>query len=633
MCGIVGVLAERPLREEGRESLAEATRSLARRGPDGEGLYVEGNLGLGHRRLAILDPDQGRQPWVDPASGVALTYNGEIYNFRSLRGRLEGKGHRFQTDCDTELLVRAYLEWGTDCLQVFSGMFAFALYDPRRGGIWLVRDRLGIKPLYYYPGKDGLIFASSLKALMTFPEVPRRLDGEAAWHYFRTIRTTLRNKTLLSGVYSLEPGTHFWWAPGEGIPRAEPYWELPACSPEEKLAVSFEDAVETTRERLEAAIREQLVSDVPVGGFLSGGLDSSILAALVSNGRTASFGTFSTGYRRHGYNEWIYAREASTSLGVAHEEVALEEADYFDQWNWLIEEKGQPLSTPNEIPIFKLAEAFGRQFTVALTGEGADEVFGGYTGPTYSALDFDRSRGRHGSMDGGALSRWYGCSGFATRMDHYFRVNSWLPEERLREILNASWIPAVEGDPVRAYYQSFFDRYSRCSTFDAYLRIQLRTNLEGLLSRLDTSTMAAGVEGRVPFTDHRLVEWVFSLPDDFKMAVRPGLDWKALRERTSFELVGEGLVLSKRLLREGYREIVPPSVLERQKMSFPVPFLEWFADEADHPMQQVIRENRGSCGLLSENLPTEMTERDPMLGWPLANLCLWMRRFSIASPG
>ncbi len=632
MCGIVGVLAGKPLGEGDRKALLEATRLLARRGPDGEGVTVEGNLGLGHRRLAILDPGQGKQPWVDEESGVALTYNGELYNFREIRRRLERSGHRFRSQCDTELLLRAYLEWGEDCLRHFSGMFAFGLYDPRRGRLWLVRDRLGVKPLYFHHSRGRLIFASSLKALMAFEGVPRRLDREAAWHYFRTIRTTLGDRTLLSGVRSLEPGSHLWWSPDEGSPRARTYWELPALSPEEKLVVSFPDALETTRQRLEAAVREQLVSDVPVGGFLSGGLDSSILAALVTAQRQEAFGTFSTGYRREGYNEWAYAREASSELGVAHEEVALEEEDYHGGWEWLVAEKGQPLSTPNEIPIFKLAERFGRSFSVALTGEGADELFGGYTGPTYSALDFDRSRGRFGSIEGSALSRWYGCSGFANRMDHYFRVNSWLPEDRLRRLLDPDWVPVPSSDPLKAYYQTLFDRYSRCSTFDAYLRIQLRVNLEGLLSRLDTSTMAAGVEGRVPFTDHGIAEWVFSLPDEYKMAVGEGVDWESLRGKNTFELEVEGLVRSKRLLREGYRGLVPASVVERRKMSFPVPFLEWFATGTDHPMQQVIREEGQHCGLLAGKIAGGQLERDPMVAWPLANLCLWMRQFSIAPP-
>lgn len=631
MCGIVGVLGKDSIRQQDVQSVEDAVRSLALRGPDGEGIHAGSGFCFGHRRLAILDPEAGKQPWVDDASGVVLTYNGELYNFRELRDRLQSKGHRFVTTCDTEVLVKAYLEWGRDCLQFFNGIYAFALFDPREDALWLVRDRLGVKPLYYHFDGKQLRFASTLKALFEFPEIERVVDSAALMHYLRTIRTTLGNKTLVRNVLSLNPGEELWWKrSGQWATRS--YWQLQMIPESEKTGHTFASAVEETRSRVDDAVKEQLISDVPLGGFLSGGIDSSILTSAALSGGSKQFGTYSVGYSQDGYNEWEFVRQAADYYDVPNKEIQLEGDDYLSDWEWMIGEKGLPLSTPNEVPIWHLAKSFRSRFCVALTGEGADEVFGGYVGPTFCAVDYDRSRGRGGSIDETALHRFYGKSRFESRLAHFFQVNSWLPEEKLNGLLKPQWMSQEKGGPVELFYRDLFNKSDHCSTFDAYLRVHLQVNLEGLLSRLDTSTMAASVEGRVPFTDHRLVEWVYSLPDRFKMDLRPELDWEAVRQKNSFEMNQDRDVESKRLLRSAFKDRVSPSIANRAKMSFPVPFTDWFSTLLAEPFRQYVNESVAIESLVSKQVQSSLLNNrspDPMLAWPLMNLGIWQKQFGV----
>ena len=631
MCGIIGVFAKESIHQHDINSVEAGVESLALRGPDGKGIHLGPGFCFGHRRLAILDPETGKQPWVDGDSGVVLTYNGEIYNFRELKEQLIQRGHQFVSSCDTEVLLKSYLEWGRDCLERFNGIFAFALFDPREDALWLVRDRLGVKPLYYHFYKSKLRFASSLKALFEFPEIERTIDPSALLHYLKTIRTTLGNRTLVRDVFSLNPGEELWWK-RTGQLRTRLYWQMDILPESEKSQPDLAPAVDEARARVDEAVRDQLISDVPLGGFLSGGIDSSVLTSAAITGGSKQFGTFSVGYEESGFNEWEYVRKAVSYYDVPNKEIQLRGDEYLSDWEWLVSEKGLPLSAPNEVPIWHLAKSFRSRFCVALTGEGADEVFGGYVGPTFCAVDFDRSRGLLGSVEDKALHRLYGRSQFESRMAHFSGVNSWLSDDKLNGLLETHWLPQGDGNQVDQYYRELFKSLEKCTTFDAYLRVHLRINLEGLLSRLDTSTMAASVEGRVPFTDHRLVEWVYSLPDHFKMDLVSGTNWDALSRKNSFEISDEGGVDSKRLLRSAFKDRVSSSILNRPKMSFPVPFTDWFSTLLKEPFRDYINESSAIEWMVSPAARSSLLTHpapDPMLAWPLMNLAMWQKQFGL----
>ena len=614
---------------------------MALRGPDDQGLFSAPGVALGHRRLSIIDLRTGQQPLVDPATGTVVVFNGEIYNYRGLREELIRAGRTFRTASDTEVLLQACLEWGVRTLDRLSGMYAFAVYEPAHKRLFLARDRLGIKPLFYSLRDGRLFFASSMSALLCFPEIEPVMDPAAVSHYLTTLRTTMDRRTLIKGVCALLPGEYL--VAGVGNPQAEPrrYWDIPVLAPEEKENPGIDRTVERVSEMMTDSIREQLISDVPLGGFLSGGLDSSVIASLANRLSGGRFDAYSVGYDIDGYNEWPFVRAATAFHDMDCKEIHLKPEEYPADWKFLIGQKGLPISTSNEIPIYHLARALKKDFTVALSGEGADEIFGGYVIPYFASFDYDRARhsepaaGEELSALDRAMRRLYRRPFLLCHADQHFILNSWISFAQKRALLTrAAWDVLGGDEEVCGFYEGLFDRFAKCSTLDNYMHVHARVNLEGLLFRVDSSTMAASVEGRVPYTDHRIVEYLFSLPDHYK------IDWKdaAAKEKGTIRNVQEidrdGLVESKLLLRRAFAANVPREILDRPKMSFPVPVREWlggfmkdFAAEAirDSALAGTLFDAKG----LDQVLQTADTPLSGMALWPVTNLCLWQKELGI----
>lgn len=632
MCGIAGSFPWDAQQPADLPALRRAAARMARRGPDADGFFEARGVGFAHRRLSVIDLSGGAQPMVDRATGVALTYNGEIYNFRELRETLQLRGHVFVSHGDTEVLLRAYLEWGSGCLERLVGIYAFAIYDPRNELLLLARDRAGAKPLYYSRTPQGLVFASTVAALQAFDGVGTQPDPEALLHYLTTIRTTLGRQTLLKDVQILEPGSCLVASRNPRGVICLPYWEFPIIRDEDKAAPPMHEAAETVRELVNRAVQEQMVSDVPLGGFLSGGIDSTVIASIaVRHGR---FGAYSVGYGDHGCNEWPYVRLAAQALEMPCKEIHLEADSFVQTWSFLIGEKGLPLSTPNEVPIYHLAQALKQEYTVALSGEGADELFGGYVIPYFSAYDFDRARRAPpgpeelpGRVDR-AMMRLYQQPHLPDHVTHHFLLNSWIGSALQSAVLHPELL--AHTGAVQGHYQSLMNRLAGCSTFDKHLHLHARINLEGLLNRVDSSTMAASVETRVPFTDHRLAEYLFGLPDRYKMIWRDAVAQQQGRLMNAAEIDQRGLVESKVLLRRAFEAQIPAEILARRKVSFPVPFREWlggplsaFAAEVlagSQLVEQVVQPAALRAVLEAPESPAA-----GMLLWPLVNLALWER--------
>ncbi|RMH20149.1 MAG: asparagine synthase (glutamine-hydrolyzing) [Gemmatimonadetes bacterium] len=639
MCGFAGAFAADPTRPVDPASLRNALTRLTRRGPDGEGLHVAPGVALGHRRLAVLDPEGGRQPFVDTDTGVALVFNGEVYNHAELRARLRARGHRFRTRSDTEVLLRAYLEWGADAPEELVGMFAYAVFDPRAQELHLVRDRLGVKPLYFGAADGLLLFASSVPALRALPGVSGAVDLEAVSHYLMSVRTTLGARTLLRDVRALQPGEYLIARRG-GEVRVHTYWTPPALAPGDKPAVGCDEARREVAERVEAAVRARLEADVPLGGFLSGGLDSAVVTALAAPAAPEPYRTFTIGAPLEGYNEFAEAAETAAFLGVPLERIELDERAWAEDWTFLIDEKGLPLSTPNEVGILRLARALRRHCVVALTGEAADEVFGGYALPHFSAYDCDRLTGRVPCSETAAeaLRRAYGTPRMGSRLEHFLALNAWIPWPKRSALFTADARHALRGDAaVLGHYGDLLLRVHHCSTLDAYLHVHARVNLEGLLYRVDTSTMAASVEARVPFTDHRLVEYAFTLPDDLRIGFRSAAAARRGADLAVVDIEREGLLETKRVLRRAFADRLPPGVLERAKRSFPTPFQEWFAGGLAAAVRNAIEGSRllGTVldpGRVRALLPPEDGAPPDVGLWPLANLALWAERCGVSMP-
>ena len=630
MCGIIGSmhrLSAAPLAPEHLDRLHRGLARMHARGPDAQEVCQHGRVALGHCRLAVIDPANGDQPRRDPDSGAVITYNGEVYNFRQLRRELQALGHAFETDCDTEVVLRAWLEWGADALERFVGFFAMAIYEPARGRLTLVRDRLGLKPLYWAEHEHGVAFASSIAALLPLVGNDCRPDPAVLSHYLSSRLPVLGDRTLVAGVHLLPPATCLAFDLDELTRTTRTWWQLPRLSPAQKRELSLDDAVAGTRELLTDAVTARLVSDVPLGAFLSGGLDSSIITLLAHRSQPG-LPVFCAGSDAAEMNEFDYAAAHADGLGLDLRREVIDASRFADTWRLLIREKHLPLSTPNEISIYALAAALRRECTVTLTGEGADEVLGGYIQPQFGAYDYDRTpRQPEDERDdelSWALRLAFGRAWFMNDTDHHLSTGTWLRLPEKQDLFRDGVWDALEGDAeMICFYEDFFNALDGCSTFDKRMHLHARLNLENLLLRVDSSTMAASVEARVPFTDHRLVELAFSLPDEFKMRWRDA-DAEAASQTLPVARIDDAdLLETKVLARRAFAADLAPAIVGRRKMSFPVPFTDWFGGALAGHIEELCLDSALTRDYFRRPAVERMlNQRDPRL-WLVANLAAW----------
>lgn len=635
MCGIAAKVEFKP--DSGTsvrlgKGLGLAIERMRERGPDGNGVHVRGNWGLGHTRLAIVDLAAGAQPWLHEESSCALSYNGEIFNYLAINAELKAKGHTFKTHCDTETVMESYLEWGESCVDRFNGFFAFALIDPRSNKLFAARDRLGVKPLHYRLASDGLSLASSVAATALCAGARIEPDIAALSHFLTTGRVSFGRDTLAKGVSALPPGHCMSVDLTTGETRIRRYWERPILSPEEKLeaAPPFEKAAEMTAGLLDDAVGIRLMGDVPLGSFLSGGIDSSIIALCASrhlNGMRIPL--FCAGSDDERMNEYEYADMMASHLGLSVERVQLDSSGFMRDWGMLCERKGLPLSTPNEVSIHHLSKALGRQCKIALTGEGADELFGGYTQAQFSAFDLERSlKGPEGSFEcsplGMGLTLLYGRCRFLNDTDHFLSTACWMPYSAKAELFKPEHWEAIEEDsPVFLLYEDFFERHAKCSAFDRRMHLFAEFNLESLLHRIDNSSMTASIEARVPFTDYRLAELAFRMPDSYKIDfAKPSLA-AAARDLSSAEIVKRGMLEDKRLPRHAFASSLPRQIVERPKKSFPVPVAKWLKGDLFQEVKAMCLESPLAKDVFRRDVLERRLDHGGEDLWALANACKW----------
>ncbi len=564
MCGITGAVPGID-----RERLRAMTATLAHRGPDGEGYFSTPEASLGHRRLAIIDLPGGAQPMTTPDGRHTLIYNGEIYNFPALRAELEAEGVAFRTRSDTEVLLHAVARWGVKALERLRGMFAFAVWDGGRRSLLLARDRLGLKPLYYAVIGGRLLFASEMKALLAHPEVPRRLNPQAV-DDFLTYLYIPAPQTIFEGIHELPPAHWLEWR--DGMLRLERYWDaLP--EPAEKPESELRDELLAT---LDEAVRLRLISDVPLGAFLSGGIDSSSIVALMARATREPVRSFSLGFgtgEEH-YSELEYARLVSTRYETLHRELQIRPqcADLLPR---MVAHFDQPFGNPTALLIYQLSELTRRHVTVALAGDAGDEVFLGY--PRYQGV---RLRGQ---VDWIPRSVRRALAWVASGISE--DANGFHARRRLREFLGtagqpwqqayAEWVgyfsapmrdalyegefrSHVGGYRAEQFLESRFECVRHAAPLDQASYVDLHTFLPfNLLAYGDRMSMAHSLEVRLPFTDHRLVELAMRLPPETKLRGRE----------------------SKYLLRQAVRSLLPPEVLARPKLGLNPPLGIWLRGE------------------------------------------------------
>jgi len=625
MCGICGVFYTDRTRRVERNTLAEMNQRIVHRGPDDDGCFVEENIGLAMRRLSIIDIKTGHQPIANEEENVWIVYNGELYNHQDLRKHLEARGHRYRTRSDTETIVHLFEEYGRDCVKYLRGMYAFAIWDRRKRELFIARDRLGIKPLYYrYDGKS-LLFGSEIKAILAHPGVKPEFNSATLAEYL-AFGYIPEPDTMYAGIKKLLPA-HTLSIDEGGELKISSYWDLKVQADDGSRPRQF--YVDRYRSLLEECVSSHLMSDVPLGVFLSGGLDSSAVAALTTRIRREPIETFAVGYGEEAFSELPFARTVAKHIGSKHHEVRLSRDEFFQALPHLIWHEDEPIVWPSSVSLYFVARLARERVTVVLTGEGSDETLAGYTRYPWTLMNsrlddvyrmmvprFGRNmvrRGIHAGPLSGALHRKLehtflvrdGASWASFYFDNFYSAFSAADQARLL----TPEAKDLAGDP---YAGSM--KYWDSSTGDMLHRMlytDIKTYLVELLMKQDQMSMAASIESRVPFLDHELVEFTASIPAQYET---------------------QGLA-GKFILKAAVEDLLPREVVYRQKMGFPTPWTYWLAGEQLDQLEQMLLEprtverghfNRDAVSTLFGEHRAGVRDHGNRI-WRLLNLELWER--------
>ena len=615
MCGICGYIVASGAAESKRDVLESMCGLIKHRGPDGSGLLFRGQAGLGHRRLSIIDLEGGAQPMATSDGALSVVFNGEIYNFPELRKELEGKGHVFRTNSDTEVLLHGYRAFGTDLLGRLNGMFAFALWDEPRKRLFAARDRLGKKPFYYHVSRTGFLFASEMKSLLAEPEVPRIIDPRALDAYF-SFGYIPAPQTIFKDVRKLRPGHFLLWDGGE--PKISQYWDVsygpnPDCKTEE-------DYVDRLEELLGAAVKRRLISDVPLGAFLSGGIDSSTIVGLMAKVSGDPVRTFTIGFEDEAYSEAEDARLVADTFGTRHQ-LQTVRPDALSILPSLVWHFDEPFADSSAVPTYYVSQAARREVTVILSGDGGDELFAGYNAygkaDRYAAFKALPAPLRRVGAGVGGMLPWN-----APGRNLLLRLGSLEAHERgdvpelfppIKEALySPEWRRAAAGSDPAAFL-----RYWSGAPAGGVSRLQyLDTKVylpEDILTKVDRMSMANSLETRAPLLDYTVVEFAASIPPD--MQARDGR--------------------GKYILRKLAARLLPPRILAKKKQGFAIPRAEWFRGELKGFARETLTSERfRKRGYFRPERVEAMLAAHARGGrdysmwiWSLINFELWLQAF------
>jgi len=556
MCGFVGIYS-RIKKQVDKELIHKMNQTIKHRGPDSADIKMFPTAGLGHRRLSIIDIEGGQQPMPDHQGKAWIAFNGEIYNFKKLRKNLESKNISFRTNSDSEVLVNHLTHYGKEGIHLLNGIFSFAYYRPEDNYCLIARDHLGVKPLYYWVNGESIAFASEIKALLEIPEVKFGVD-ESLLEEFFTFRYLAGGKTLFKGIEQIEAGQYLEIK--EGTITKKKYWDLPCNNDNDMLSISFDEATEELNDRISKAVELQLVADVPVGSFLSGGVDSGIITAISSKQKKDQLNTFSVGFDQAEWDERVYANRTSTRYNTRHHEYVMKpeavlenikEATYFND---------EPLSHPNTIPLLHLSGLAKENVKVVLTGEGADEMLSGY--PRHQ-IARARNSLKHSDLARKLIGT--GLRALPHRKANLMSKGLLYPDANDMLIFNSQYIDnsfvndilhkdiPKEGMSFRRNYADYFTHKNLHQQLMAY---DMKTYLLSSLQRLDRVSMAYGLEARVPLLDYTLVEWILKLPTNYKVKGKTG----------------------KRILKKVAEKYMDKDIIYLPKSGFGLPLAEWFRD-------------------------------------------------------
>ena len=606
---------------------------IVHRGPDDDGLFTDGNVGLAMRRLSIIDVKSGHQPLSNETQDIWIVFNGEIYNHAELRLDLEARGHRYRSHSDTETIVHLYEEYGPDCVKYLRGMFAFVIWDRVKRVLFAARDRLGIKP-FYYRWQDGVfLFGSEIKTILVYPGVAAEFNSHTLSEYLAFGYVT-GSETMFAGIQKLLPG-HILQLAEHGEPKIEQYWDL--LTEVDEVQRPREYYVKAYREMLEGAVASHLMSDVPLGVFLSGGLDSSAIAALTAKARGRDrIQTFSVGYGEERVSELPYAREVAQHIGSEHFEVRMSREEFFENLPRLIWHEDEPIAWPSSVSLHFVARLAREKVTVVLTGEGSDETLAGYTRYAWTLMNsqMDRLYRRvfpdamrravrdriQGSPLGASLHRKLqhtflardGNSWSSFYFDNFFSAFSGSEQAALLTPEALEQSGEAYAGPMAAWQRSRGDLLHRL------LYTDINSYLIELLMKQDQMSMSASIESRVPFLDHVLVEFTARIPARYSISGMAG----------------------KFILKQAVQDLLPQSIVYRKKMGFPTPWEQWLVGSQLDELERMMLDPRSTeRGLFRpDTLKKIFAEhrakaRDHATRiWRLINLEIWLRLMFDSEP-
>ena len=611
MCGIAGFILMEP-NSGARGVLERMTGAIAHRGPDADGFFSDEHAYLGHRRLAIVDVATGAQPMFNEDGSVVIVYNGEIFNHALVRPELEAAGHKFVTDhSDTETLIHGFEQWGAKQLEHFRGMFAFALWDRKSKRLFAARDRLGIKPFYYFWDGKLFAYASEIKALLEHPAISPQFEESLVAEYL-AFGYVSDERTMFRGIKKLMPGHHLTLDVAARSIKIEQYWDVPQASNTEKH--SDQEWIEETRRRLEETVRMRLMSDVPLGMFLSGGVDSSAITALTKKMVNGPVKTFSVGYAEEQYSELGYAAQVAKALGTDHHEIRVSMEDFFNTLPRLIWHEDEPITWPSSVALHFVSKLASQQVKVVLTGEGSDELFAGY-GRYRSNLLNQQALGVYQLLPSGlrkGVRSWLSTTSLLRanvrrKIEHTFLGR----DESLESLYLDNYYSAFPNQPSAAYenYKKYWNSRPDTALLPKMLYADQKTYLVELLMKQDQMSMSCSIESRVPFLDHQFVEFSTRIPQHLKIHG------------------GE----QKYIFKKAVEDLLPHDIIYRRKMGFPTPIRQWLMSPQAAPLFHALRHPNGFVSeyvspaelkpLIDRHLANQEDATDRL--WRLLNLQLW----------
>ncbi len=630
MCGINGIaLSSRSGRRLERAVLERMRDVITHRGPDDQGSFVDGRIGLGHRRLSIVDVKAGHQPMTNEDGTLHITFNGEIYNHADFRASLEARGHVYRTHCDTETILHLYEDFGENCVDHLRGMFAFAIWDQRKKELFIARDRLGVKPLYYTQNFDGsLYFGSEIKTLLEAGAVKAEINFRALPDYLAN-HATSGEETLFFGVKRLLPGHTLLWR--DGKIEIKKYWDV-SFSKSKEGPQNERDYIAEWSDLFRTSVRLRLMADVPLGMFLSGGIDSSAIAGVMSSMVDEPIKTFSVAFAEREANELEYARIVARAYKTNHHEVVVSPEDFFSALPKLVWHEDEPLAHPSSVALYFVSHLAAQHVKVVLTGEGSDELLAGYGRYRKTILNLTLGKHYHSlapasvrrmiqnriaGMRGGSKVRQKLLRTFLTVSPNiesiYFDNFAVFPRSTQDQLLTRDACERIGTRDPYSGIKAALEETDATSLLDRLLYADIKTYLHELLMKQDQMSMATSVESRVPFLDHKLVEFTSSLPERMK-----------LRGSTT-----------KYILRQSMKGILPEAVLSRSKMGFPVPVGKWFRGAYSKVVEEYILSERVmNRGLFNPDFLRDLVNRHQTGGenhserlWALVNFEIWQRQF------